>query len=170
MLLDYSSQNLYNAEVVLRGLRQSPKVTTLNISDNFLESGHIIEIMQCLKDKRIKLLCLNLSNCMVGQGVGSVGEYVKWNEELETLNMQNTHIGSRGVRVLAEAVSGHLNLNYLNIDYNSVGEAACVDLMLELGTCRSLRKFTLKEAGAMPKLRVVHTCLGLPYTFEDLWW
>lgn len=160
-MANFESGQHYDEKYIVANL--GPNVQSLNIEDNFLLPDHIAKLCQSIKS----LEKLNVSKNSVMLAIKDVGELVQRSDGFDSLIAHETRLGNRGARILAEYISHHPTLNYVNVNSNGIGDAAAMDLMIALGTCPSMKDLHIWDNPLTPdRLREVHKVLGLQYTLH----
>lgn len=138
-------------------------VRDLQLEGNHLDVGGVQLLLHGLMDYEVKLQRLNLGGNYVGsaEGVNTLGEYLRSSVLLESLDLKECGLKSKGVRGLCEYLPGHFGLQYLDVSQNDVQDAAVLDLVVTLALgCRNMMVLTMR-GNPVVRADQLHTCLYL---------
>ena len=149
---------------MMRGVRD------LQLEGNHLDVAGIQLLLHGLMDYDVKLQRLNLAGNQVGslEGLQVVGEYLRSSVVLESLDLRECGLKSKGVRGLSEYLPGHFGLQVLDVSFNEAGDGALLDLMVTLALgCRNMMTLMVR-GNPVVKPDQLHTCLYLYKVEFDL--
>lgn len=107
-------------EILVKGLQNSVRVRSLNLTKNDLTSSQIAPLLKSILT-HFSLKTLIFSNNLVGdENAGIVGEILKKTKTLEILELCHARIGEEGIRSLSKGLEENTSLTSLDLSANKM--------------------------------------------------
>ena len=106
---------------VFENLKKNTQIEELNLTSNNISSLGCKYVRECLQ-MNFTLTKVDLSFNPIGVGVGEVGEALKYNKTIKTLNLYNTSMGVEGLKLLLEGIKLNSSIVSLYLADNQIGE------------------------------------------------
>ncbi|XP_078381590.1 uncharacterized protein LOC144664353 isoform X1 [Oculina patagonica] len=151
--LDISGNNIgiEGNRAMERMLKNTSSLRELNFSDTCHNGGHVLPLLEGLKES-FYLKVLDLSrNCLDDQGAGILGSILSMTSSLESLNVSWNNISTKGAVDLMDGLRECYTLKKLNFSWNSLSGAAA----------QALRN-VLEANESLTYLDATNTSIGLP--------
>jgi Ran GTPase-activating protein (RanGAP) involved in mRNA processing and transport len=140
--LDVSRCNI-NCEIkrLLELLNHCKGLLDLNLGNNQIEDEEVVILAPALE--RLKLRKLGLGNSKIWKGAENLASVLTECEELDSIDLNYNHIGSKGAFFLSNALKHWPRLRKLKLNYNQIRDAGVTSLAEVLTQCRSLTHLDL---------------------------
>ena len=157
--------------ILYRGLRHSSDVTIdyLQLSHNGVTRRSSSLLSELTVKCKVKLLMID-GNDTIGEDQQLYSMLTNPSTELETLNMHNTSLSSRGAITLFTAVKENNKLKELNIGGNAITDDACdvITTALQRNSCLVTLYMRDNPLSSEAIINIVR-CLEVNNTIQVLW-
>ena len=127
-------ENYLKSDIVIKIVNlavELPKLRILNLANNYIDSAGANRIFEILREKNKTIRSLNLSNnwTINGKGLENIGDFLRENRILQSLNLDSIRIRHDVAMEIARSLDGNETLQELSLCFNNIDEAGASALI-----------------------------------------
>lgn len=143
--------NIEAVTSLMNGLKHSPNLQKLDLSNNYLCHDEIEVMAAHLKDfARLKKLYLDRT--VLGEGVEAISSYFQDYQSLQELSLGYNNIRGKSAIALASKLQSCHSLQKLNLQHNNIDDEAASVIVTSLKHCASFQALDISDNPCDPNI------------------